>query len=403
MVLGGGSLLRQACDAKAASTKQPRKTVQKTKATAAREETSSKPEDIAKVVDRNIMRFFGTCVPSAAIDVVQVDGLTMRERMVRDRTELLKQGRSRGDPSYFGDIKKLYMAALTGIPVVQAGNDAGDVPEALAIAMQKARARQRRDRKREPIVHYLWQCRAPLNQRSVLDLMDLLVETQQHNCMKQAMLVQEVFSAFSRLTMLEKFHNEIQPVLPILEQSLLTIFRNESKTQKGYGFDIFWSRYKSTAALFLKVEFVERVLGEDQDWSRCTSELSALATGSALGIELFMPLRPEIVACHLNSHMRSEANKLKDMDRITSAIVNDRIAAMVVEADRLKMDRLVAGRIFHFEFMGHVVQLRTHTAIEQARHHIAAVLNTLAVQHSAIPQMQVERMCVRRWCCPSRR
>lgn len=373
------SLMRRTCAAMSAS-KPAGSTPAKARKTQAREESSTNPDDIAKVVDRNIGRMFGSTVPAAAIDVVLVDGKTMRDRMVADRLALLQQGKLRADPSYFGAIKKQYMAALTGTTVVEAGAGSGDVPEALATAIAKARARQRRDRKREPIVHYLWQCKAKLNQRSVIELVDLLVETQQHNCLKQAMLVHDVFAAFQRLSMMQDYAMELKPVLPILEDSLITIYRNEAKSQKGYGFDIFWSKYKATASLFLKNDLVQRVLDENEDWCRCTPELSALATSGSLGIEVFLPFCPEVLGSHLNSFMRDRAASLSSKTKVGMAEVNAVVDEMLREADRLKADRLVSARSYEYDFMDQVVSIHTNTAIEQALGHIQRQKVTCTLQ-----------------------
>jgi hypothetical protein len=73
-----------------------------------KDEASRAPAAIARVVERNITRFFGNnLVPAAAIDVVVDDeGFTMRNRMNKDREELLDSGKKRADPSYFMDVKR---------------------------------------------------------------------------------------------------------------------------------------------------------------------------------------------------------------------------------------------------------------------------------------------------------
>jgi hypothetical protein len=384
------SLLRQACVAKASP---PSKTIrgQSTRSPkyAQREESSQDHDDIAKVVERNIQRFFGKTVPAAAIDVVQIDGKNMRARMIEDRAALLAGGRIRADPNYFRGLKSMYMAALLGTASVAATDESGDLPEGLKDAMGQARASQRRNRKREPLVHYLWQCREPLNQRSVIELVDLLVETQQHNCLKQAMLTQEIFATFARLNMLDQFPNEIAPAKPILEQCLITIYNSDSKSQKEYGFDLFWQKYKKTACLFLSVPFVERVLAETEDWAKCTPELSALATGSQLGTELFIQFCPAVIGAHINQYMKDTVLELRGVD-ITSATVTALVAKMLAEADRLKVDRLVPARDCSFQFMDDTVTLRMTTAVEQARHHVSAAIKTIAVEHGLLPQMSVE-------------
>ena len=383
------SLLRAAAMAKSHNEKN--KIPDKIKSAPNTDEKSLLPWDVDKVVERNIVRFFGRTIPAVAIDVVRVDGKTMREQMRQDRVELLRSGKVRADPTYFGQLKKKYMAALTGHAVVAVLDDTELVPPGLITAVERARTLQRRERKREPIMHFLWQCSVALNQKSVLLLVDVMVETQQHNCIKQATLVQEIFAAFVRLKMLSTFEAELRQVLPILEESLLTIFKAESRLERGYAVDSFWTKYKPTAKLFLDEKMVDKVLAETENWSRCTPELSALATASNLGVEVFMPFCPEVVASHMNNYMRKEVENLDVVKHIATQVVNDIVAKIVAEADRLKMDRLVTPRSFDFDLFDHVVKLKTHTAVEQARHHIAARIKTLAVKSGKLAQMMIEK------------
>ena len=177
-----------------------------------RQERSHKLEDIKKVVNRNIIRMFGKTLPDKAIDVIEVDGLTMRDRMVRDRQELLAAGRVRADPSYFGSLRKQYMSALTGVQMVVAGNAAQELHEGLTETLSAARAPLRRYRKREPLIHWLRNRAQELNQKSVVAVVDLLVETQVSRCPKHSELVREVFISFQRLAMLQKYAKEIAPI-----------------------------------------------------------------------------------------------------------------------------------------------------------------------------------------------
>ena len=70
------------------------------------DEASRDVEAIAKVVDRNIERRIMP-VPAAAVDVILIDGKTMRTKMLDDRNALLESGNQRADPDYFGQVKKL--------------------------------------------------------------------------------------------------------------------------------------------------------------------------------------------------------------------------------------------------------------------------------------------------------
>ena len=88
--------------------------------------------------------------------------------------------------------------------MVQAVESSEEMPAGLREAIMVARARQRRDRTREPLRHWLWQRTYELNQRSVVEIVDLLVETHIGSCVKHATLVNEVFSALVRLDLVRE-------------------------------------------------------------------------------------------------------------------------------------------------------------------------------------------------------
>lgn len=201
--------------------------------TQAQEEAPNILDDIERVADRNIMRIFGKSLPPSAIDVMLSDGKTMRQQMVLGRQELLASGRVRAGSFYFGALKKRYLADMTRKPLATVENYKENLPLGLAEAIDAARARQRLDRKREPLMHWLWQHKAALNQRAAVDVVDLLVETQVARCVKQATLVFEVFSAFERLGMIDTRKVELAVIKPNLEESLQTLYATESKKDGG--------------------------------------------------------------------------------------------------------------------------------------------------------------------------
>ena len=292
-----------------------------------------------------LTRFFGNnLVPAAAIDVVvDEEGFTMRNRMYKDRSDLLDSGKKRADPRYFMEIKRKYMQLLTGVKVAAVDDTSEPVPEALAHALTQARGTYRRGRKRDPIVHYLWSCRGEVNQASVVDVVNFIIESQQVNCLQQAMLVNEMFRHLIRLEMMEKFTAELSPAMPVLEEALRTIYAHESRQGELYDFSAFWDKYKDTASCFVKEELVKQVLAENSDISKCLGSLSALATGSSLGADLFLPSCPYVVGDRVNSTMREMAAELESAVLIDTNLVNDTVVKMVAVAERLKVDTLVGA------------------------------------------------------------
>jgi hypothetical protein len=231
-----------------------------------------------------------------------------------------------------------------------------------------------------------------MNQKSVLEIVDLLVETHVASCVHQATLVHEVFAAWSRMGMMQDVQREIAVVLPMLETSLHTLYHHECKKDDEYNVEQFWKRYKVTASLFLNVASVEKVLAEKNDWANVSYELSSLSTGSQLGVELFLRFCPALVLSTVNKFMKLEAmNFAKGLGEITSQSLSKLTQTMIDEATRLSMDKLLNGADFEVDFLGCVLVVRAHTSLELARYHVAAMVKTLAVQSGGLQQLDMER------------
>ena len=388
--MSSGSLLALA--SKSMTTKKRCKKETSWQATMQKEDNSYRMEDIEKVVDRNIGRHFGS-MPAAAIDVVLVDGVTLRQTMVNDRVELLNRGRARADCEYFCRLKKQYMAALSGNEIVLVTDSYEKLHEGLAVAMSAARAKNRRDRKRTPMIHWLKSRQDEINQKSLLGIIDLLVETQLCSCVKQAHLVVEVFFALHRLGQLEASANELAIMKPTLEESLITLYREENMKDEDYEISTFWKRYRLVASMFLDKDLVDKLVAEQHSWSNVTYELSILATGSKLGLELFLRFCPEAVSAHVSSFMKAKAKEFAESNKLVNAVnLAELTQLMVTEACRLSMDKLVAtGSNYEFEFMGFSFAIRAHTSLEVARFHDASMVKTLAVHAGRLAQLTIEK------------
>jgi hypothetical protein len=386
--------LSVACKARASNTVKRKRTKEVSAVshhTIGKDEASKDPSAIMRVVERNIQRFFGNdMVPAAAIDVVVDDeGYNMRDRMYKDRVALLDEGKRRAVPDYFMEVKKKYVQLLTGVMAVSVNSTSAVVPSALAHALAQARGKYRRGRKRDPIVHYLWSCRVAPNQTSVIDIVNFIIEAQEANNIQQAMLVTELFKHFLRLDMMQVFKLELAPAMRVLEESLRTIFAHESRTAVDYDFSVFWQKYNVCAKLFVKQELVDQVLTEKHDVSKCLGPLSALATGSTLGADMFLPSCPVVVGAHVNGEMLKIAAELGNVALVDSNMISTTVVAMVAVAERLHFDTLVGPHEATYKFMNVEIKLMTHTAIEQARLHVASVVRTLAVQRGQCEQLQV--------------
>ena len=348
-------------------------------------------EAIAEVVDRNIKRFFEGIIPAGAIDAVSVNGRTMREQMIVDRVALLKSGRERGSSGYFGDIKKVYMAALQGRQVERGTASDGSVPEGLQQALDRALHTQRRVRNREPVLHWIWQHTEPLSKSSIVKLMDMLVETQTRNCAEHARVVIEVFKALVALNQVTRDHSAVQAGVALLEEALKCTYRAEERQFADYDFEVFWDKYQSIASWFLAPDQVAAINAEEADWSSCAPAFASLSTSSNLGREIFTEYCPQVVAEHVSKRMHDSARELVlSSGTIDQANISEYVTKMTVQAGRLQLDKVSAKHTYKIPFMGQTLERTATSACELARLHTDAVVKTAAVVTEMLPRLKFE-------------
>jgi hypothetical protein len=354
------------------------------------DETSNDPIAIAAVVDRNILRNMVGSVHAACIDAVVIEGKTMRQTMIDDRTHLLATGRSRMNTDYIPLLKRKYLAALNGEYVSAAAVALPSIPEALAEAIRKAGTRQKRDRKREGVIHWLWQAGQRCSDDSVNALIDLCVETYVANSAKHAEMTRDVYYHLQRLGHDSSHADALQRGHKVLMSCLRTIYHSENRDDENYDFAVFWTRHGCLAKNFFDQTAVDKVLAETVSWENCSKYVSSLALSCDLGADIFLPFCPEVICNHVNTFMRAEARTLAALPHITSANVATCVGVMVAEAERLKFDRLATSSGFEFDFMGGVVHGGASSSVELARLHVGAAVQTVAVRCGAFTLPTIE-------------
>ena len=186
----------------------------------ARQEGSTSVEDIRKVVDRNIFSL-KKGMPSGAIDAVEVDGLKMRDRMVKDRIELLNSGRRRADPSYLPAVRRMYLMALTGgeKPPAAVGASSAALPAGFKAATEKTRAKQRRNRSKDALSDWLWANRDAPSKEMVAELVDVVLETAASS-LSGAQLVLNIYQYLSDHDCFKTYEHLVKPSVVPLQTAL---------------------------------------------------------------------------------------------------------------------------------------------------------------------------------------
>jgi hypothetical protein len=383
------SVLRAAeMDMKKKSGKKRKSVIANDEGESIRDDTANTPQAIEANVNRTITRCCVTAIPASAIDVVKINGQTMRHRMVADRTELLNNGRQRVDTDYLPKLKRKYLLALHGVtgvtedPIIQEV-----VPVELILAIDKSKAKQKNNRKLDGVVHWLWNAKEALNTKTVSCLVDLLIEIHIAKNLKQAIFAQEVYAALVRLNHHVSHTQICKHGWEVLQDSLATIYHSENRNDEAYGFKAFWDKYLNTAKFFLAVDLVQVVLGES-DVAKSSAAIGSLAVGSKLGTSIFLPHCPTVVTQHVNRFMRQKAAELNDASELNHEVAAKTLAVMIAEAERLSFDKLLKPSDFEFDFAEQVVNLEVNSGVEMARLYTEAVVKSVGFRNGDLNQLK---------------
>ena len=260
----------------------------------ARQEGSTSVEDIRKVVDRNILSL-KKGMPSGAIDAVEVDGLKMRDRMVKDRIELLNSGRRRADSSYLPAVRRMYLMALTGgekpLAAVAAGTAA--LPAGFKAAIEKTRAKQRRNRSKDALSDWLWANRDAPSKEMVAELVDVVLETAASS-LCGAQLVLNIYTYLSDHDCFKTYEHLVKPSVVPLQTALCTVHAEEKRKKPDLTLEQFVKDYGFYLSRIFSKQDLDTAL-EATDWSDLTMVICRLASAGELGLLLFAPFLPNLV------------------------------------------------------------------------------------------------------------
>lgn len=171
------------------------------------------------VVDRAIAdQFAGWSV--VATDVKLVDGLTLRQRILRDK-EAAASSKQRLGANYWKELRCLYALDDQAMRKLGVANPSDLVSPALVSALEQATATNTNQRNKTPLLHYL--ASAPdCNQKELVGLLRSIMELKPSAVGSSAAIITAVLKFICRLGLDRKYPSEVEFVRTHMDEALAT-------------------------------------------------------------------------------------------------------------------------------------------------------------------------------------
>lgn len=337
--------------------------------------------------------------PSAQVDVLQKEGITLRQRLIRDKRASQQPGSEvKMGKFYYEGLRELYDDGAGPQSKLKVKNELDPedarLREALIAFVKNKSASQ--------ALTEWCQTTGAVNQKNMVALLRTLVRTYPGQNMSLAALLCDVMKMIARLSLAEHYTDELQHMQHHFDLALQKTLGNFKAN--GLTTQVWWSDCRSYAGLVLPVEKVDRVVTCVGDWSGVETDLADIVGSSAVG--------RLICERALRSH---NADKLDTLARkIIDDLLNNAVTVQTVaDARQLFMSETrkdgwndasgVSKRETTVTYRGVPVKIQTSSVVDLFTCHLEAALRTEAVNSNVLKPLWCEsELVVNTVCrCPS--
>lgn len=337
-----------------------------------------KRNNTAAIVQRVLNETFGD-MTDAEKDGVRVGGLTLRERLMRDKSSQRKGSDNKVvmGKKYYEEQRRDYAQGAMSRAALKVKN-LDEVPDARLLSAVKL-ARQNVPQ-RGDLYDYLETGPAP-KQSEMVGLARFFMELKPWVSDANLKMACAVVKYWLRVNADTTFHEEMEVVRPMIDKTLVAAWT--SMKAANISMPVFWSTYQPLARLVLSVEAAEKLFECHGQWAAVGKELVLVTSSSNLGMSLFGFALYEHQVTVGSAMIDLEVEKLLRGD-ISKAQVDAVVAAAQKKlqdesgAERLNVERVVAIKYCGASLEVHVDTLRHEICLK-----VAALVKTAALSQTA--------------------
>jgi hypothetical protein len=286
-------------------------------------------------VDRSLKENFPS-LSSHAIDVFEVEGLTLRQRVLRDKEA--GQGNTKKQKlgsSYWHGLREMYAEADKKSEDALAAADKNQPvdPDLRAALEQVASAANVTQKVMSKLLAWL-PIAQPCNQRELVGLLKLARTLRPSSDNSMKMLV-GIMKYIVRTKLDQKHAKEVNSLQEVWDDTLELLYAKGKKSRQSLS--TWWSVWKECCRLALDPTLVQKILDTNSEgsFSDLAVEISAVTAGSKLGERLFGFLHSKVVSDGISRFMCTQIAKLPANGRITMAWLQEITDATKKEVLRL--------------------------------------------------------------------
>lgn len=326
---------------------------------------------ISKIIKDNFPNW-----PSAQVDVLQKDGLTLRQRIAKDKALSAEPGSTlRMGKLYYQDLRELYddgsdPAKLLPVKNPSEPEDA-NLRQALIIFIKSRTNTQQ-------LTEWCEMCSC-VNQKNLCALFRQILRTYPGQSMQMATLVCDVMKMVVRLGLQAKFKPEVDVMRSHFDLALQKTLANYKCN--GFSTALWWQDCSGYARLILPEAAVNDVMSCSSNWGTVEDALATVSSSSEVG----RMLCSKALRAHTNDKLEqvveglmSEMLKKKRVDEVEVARTRDAFMGYLEDCggeDWFGMTKKEAT----VKYRGIPVKLQCATPIDLFSAHLHATLRTQAV------------------------
>jgi hypothetical protein len=218
---------------------------------------------------------------SQEIDSIEIDGLTLRQRLARDKRESRKNKEMHMGSNYYRMLKDKYRSSDSVVKKLEVENQHELLSPELRTALV---ALKNANCNKSPLLEFMSRVET-LNQREVIGLFRGTLDLKPNISQKHTQVLIDLMRMILRLNVDTKFEKETKLMLPLFDETLCACWDRLKKGRVGPA--EFWTLYGDVGSLIMMKDDVATIMECGSDFKSVSDEIARCTAGCKLGARMF--------------------------------------------------------------------------------------------------------------------
>ena len=331
--------------------------------------------DSEEAADRAIQEHYPTFTRMQT-DVVRIDGLTLRERVVAQK-RLCKAQHSRLGSTFWTELRSKYSVEDEGADVaaLKVEDKTQEVSAELLSALRTAQTPNSTTRSRGPLVAWMASTTG-INQKEMVGLVRFIQPIRPSVSASSLQVVIEFMRCITRLKLEKQFEREINHNVDTMDEALVSAL---AMMRRGrVPLDVFWRSYGSIAGLVLPSARVDTLMAAKGEWCTISRDLSLVVRSSRVGENMFGWAQQQVTA-EIAARLCKEGLQAMSAVALTPKMLSDFQfnTLTMIETELGSMTTLNRKREIKVSYRGFDVPLTVANAAEEVHLRSTAWLKSM--------------------------